>query len=117
MVKLGTAATVAATVVDSLNVPEVPVMVTLTGPPAMAELVAVSVIALEPAVAGLGLNAAVTPLGRPEAEKVTLPANPLAGVTVTVSVPLVLPWVTDKVDAAGEIVKLGASGLTVTTVA
>jgi hypothetical protein len=89
-VKLGAAATVKATIVDSLNVPEVPVMVTLTGPPTVAELVAVSVIALEPAVVGLGLNAAVTPLGRPEAEKVTLPENPLAGVTVMVSMMLVL---------------------------
>jgi hypothetical protein len=117
MVKLGAAVTVTATIVDSLNVPEVPVMVTLTGPPAVAAEVAVSVMALDPVVAGLGLNAAVTPLGRPEAEKVTLPVNPLTGVTVMESVMLVLSWVTDKVDAAGEIVKLGATGLTVTTVA
>jgi hypothetical protein len=91
MVKLGAAATVTATVVDSPNVPEVPVIVTVTGPPTVAVLVAVSVIALEPAVAGLGLNAAVTPLGRPEAEKVTLLVNPLTGVTVMVSMLLVLP--------------------------
>jgi hypothetical protein len=56
----------------------------------VAALVAVSVMALELAVAGLGLNAAVTPLGRPEAENVTLPVNPLTGVTVMVSVLLVL---------------------------
>jgi hypothetical protein len=35
-----------------------------------------------------GLNAAVTPLGRPEAERLTLPLNPLSGLTVTVLVPL-----------------------------
>ena len=29
-----------------------------------------------------GLKLAVTPLGRPEAEKVTFPLNPLAGLTV-----------------------------------
>jgi hypothetical protein len=71
--------------------PEVPVIVTVTGPPTVAVLVAVSVMALEPPVVGLGLNAAVTPLGRPEAEKVTLPVNALAGVTVMVSMLLVLP--------------------------
>jgi hypothetical protein len=93
---LGAAATVTATVVDSLNVPEVPVIVTVTGPPTVAALVAVSVIALEPPVVGSGLNAAVTPLGRPEAKKVTLPVNPLTGVTVMVSV-LVLPRLTESV--------------------
>jgi len=39
-------------------------------------------------VAPLGLNAAVTPLGKPEADKFTVPANPLLGVIVTVLVPL-----------------------------
>ena len=91
IVKLDTAATVTATVVDAVRLPEVPVMVTVTGPPTVAVLVAVSVMALEPPVVGLGLNAAVTPLGRPEAEKVTLPVNALAGVTVMVSMLLVLP--------------------------
>jgi hypothetical protein len=91
IVKLDTAATVTATVVDAVRLPEVPVMVTVTGPPTVAVLVAQSVIALEPVVAGLGLNAAVTPLGKPEAEKVTLPVNPLTGVTVMVSALLVPP--------------------------
>jgi hypothetical protein len=40
-------------------------------------------------VAGFGLNDAVTPLGRPEADKPTLPLNPFCGVTVIVLVPLV----------------------------
>jgi hypothetical protein len=47
---------------------------------------------------------AVTPLGNPDAARVTLPLNPPALVTVMVSVPL-LPWTTDKLDAEGERVK------------
>jgi hypothetical protein len=38
-------------------------------------------------VAGFGVKLAVTPLGRPEADMVTLPLNPFAGVTVIVLVP------------------------------
>jgi hypothetical protein len=63
----------------------------VTGPPVVAALVAVSVIALELLVVGLGLNTAVTPLGRPEAAKLTLPVKPLAGVTVMVSALLLAP--------------------------
>jgi hypothetical protein len=48
-------------------------------------LLVVSVSTLLP-VAGLGLNAAVTPLGNPEAARVTLPANPPYGFTVMVVV-------------------------------
>ena len=80
--------------------------------PAAAELLAVNVITLD-AVVGLVPNEAVTPVGRPEAARVTLPLNPLSGVTVTVSVPL-LPPVTDKLGADGESVKLDVP-LTVTT--
>jgi hypothetical protein len=69
-----------------VKLPEVPVMVTVTVPVAAA-LLAVSVNVLV-AVAGFGLNEAVTPLGRPEADKLTLPLKPLCGVTVTVLVPL-----------------------------
>jgi hypothetical protein len=42
-------------------------------------------------VAGLGLNAVVTPLGRLVAESVTLPVNPSAGVMVMVAAPE-SPW-------------------------
>ena len=38
-------------------------------------------------VAGLGLNAAVTPLGKPDAERVTLPLKPFDGVMLIVLVP------------------------------
>ena len=51
----------------------------------MAPLV-VSVSALAP-VAGLGLNDAVTPLGNPDAARVTFPANPPKGFTVMVEEP------------------------------
>jgi hypothetical protein len=46
----------------------------------LAELLAVSVIVLLPVV-GLGANDAVTPLGKPDAERVTLPVNPYCGST------------------------------------
>ena len=40
-------------------------------------------------VVELGLNAAVTPLGTPDAARVTLPVKPFDGTTVMVLVPLV----------------------------
>jgi hypothetical protein len=72
--------------VDAESAPEVPVMVMVVVPVAAA-LPAVSVRTLEP-VAGLVAKAAVTPLGRPLAARVTAPANPFAPVTVMVSVAL-----------------------------
>jgi len=64
--------------------PEVPVIVAVDVP-MVAEATAVNVTTLEP-VAGLVANAAVTPLGRPETTRATLPVNPFAGVTLMVSV-------------------------------
>ena len=69
------------------KLPEVPVMVTVAAP-VVAVLLAVSVRVLV-VVAGFVLNDAVTPLGRPEADKVTLPLKPFCGVTVIVFVPAV----------------------------
>jgi len=69
-----------------LRLPEVPVRVTVEVPVA-AVLLAVSVKALV-AVAGFGLKEAVTPLGRPEADKLTLPVKPFWGATVMVLEPL-----------------------------
>ena len=83
--KDGAAVTVSATVVLLVNVPDVPVMVTVTVPVA-AEALAVKVSVLE-LVAGLGLKFVVTPLGRPEADRLTLPLNPFNGVIVMVLVP------------------------------
>jgi hypothetical protein len=68
------------------NVPDVPVMVTVDVPVVAAALaVSVNVLVL---VVLLGLKEAVTPLGRPEADKLTLPLKPFCGVTVIVLVPL-----------------------------
>ncbi len=64
-----------------------PVIVTVDVPVA-APLLAVSVNVLVVVVL-LGLNDAVTPLGRPEVDRATLPLKPFCGVTVIVLVPLV----------------------------
>lgn len=66
-------------------------------------LPAVKVSVLE-ATAGLGLNDAVTPLGRPEAEKLTLLVKPLCGATLMV-VAAFDPWVTPKLLGEAESVK------------
>jgi hypothetical protein len=99
------------TVVEFVKLPEVPVMVTVTVT-VDAVLLAVSVNVLVLIVL-VGLNEAVTPLGRPEADKVTLPLKPFCGVTVIVLVPLV-PWVSAKLLGDAESVKLGTgTGFTV----
>jgi len=97
-------------VVTGVNVPEVPVIV-MVDVPAAAALLAVSVSTLE-VVEDAGLNAAVTPLGMPDALKVTLPANGLTSVTVIVSVPLE-PAAIDSVVAEGFSVKLPVTEVTV----
>jgi hypothetical protein len=71
------------------NPPDAPETVTVTVPVA-AVLPAVSVNVLVFAVLA-GLNDAVTPLGRPDADKLTLLLNPFCAVTVMLLVPLV-PW-------------------------
>jgi hypothetical protein len=69
-----------------VKLPDVPLTVTVTAPVAAALLaVSVNVLVL---VVLLGLNDAVTPLGRPDADKLTLPLKPFCGVTVMVLAPL-----------------------------
>ena len=85
-----------------MRVPEVPVTVTLTAPPDVALAAAVRVSTLLPVVVGLGLNEAVTPVGRPPAVRVTPLAKPFSGVTVMVSVELA-PWVSVTAAANGAI--------------
>jgi hypothetical protein len=90
-------------VVVAVSVPEVPVMVTVEVP-VVAGALAVSVSTLVD-VTGFVPKEAVTPAGRPEAERVTLPANGLTSVTVMVSVPLA-PCAIDSDAAEGFSVKL-----------
>jgi len=106
MVKLGVAdeLTVSASFVVAVKLPEVPVIVTVADP-VVAVLLAVSVSTLVPLV-GFVANAAVTPLGRPDAARVTLPVNPPTSVTVIVLVPL-LPWVIVRLLGESDSVKLG----------
>src|ERR1019366_5183900 len=100
-VKLGAGVTVRLIVVVLFKLPDVPVIVTVAVPVAAVALaVKVSVLLL---VAGLGLNAAVTPLGKPDAERVTLPLKPFDGVMLIVLVPW-LPCV--MVTAFGEAERL-----------
>lgn len=85
--KFGPAVTVTETEVFAVKLPDVPVIVTRTLLTVVAVLLAVSVRALEP-VPGFGLNEAVTPLGSPEATKVTPALNPFCGITLMVLAPL-----------------------------
>lgn len=85
-VKVDLAVTVRRMVVDAVNVPEVPVMVTVDVPTVAVGL-AVSVRTLVEVVGSVA-NAAVTPAGKLDAARVTEPANGLISVTAIVSAPL-----------------------------
>ena len=85
-VKLGGALMVSAIVAVLFNAPETPVTVTVDAP-VTADALAVSVKVLAPVVLA-GLNDAVTPLGRPDAVRLTLPLKPLSGPTVILLAPL-----------------------------
>lgn len=110
-VKFGGGVTVRLSVVVCVSAPDIPWMVTVTGPPVVAEAVADSVNVLDPVV-GFGLNDAVTPLGRvEETDRVTLPVKPLVGFTVIALWPLP-PWAIVKLLGDGDKVKFGG-GVTV----
>jgi hypothetical protein len=96
--------TVSAMVVVAVRLPDVPVIVTVAVP-VVAVLLAVRVSVLVEVV-GFVPNAAVTPLGKPDAAKFTLPENPPRSVTVIVLVPLP-PWVIVRLLGDAESVKLG----------
>lgn len=68
------APTVMLSRLDAVTLPEVPVITALYWP-MLADAEAVRVIVLEKDV-GFGEIDAVTPLGKPEIEKLTLPENP-----------------------------------------
>lgn len=103
-VKVGGPVTVRETVSDAVSAPEVPVIVTVKVP-TVAVAFAASVNTLAPVV-GLVPNVAVTPLGRPDAARVTLPVNADWGITEIVSVALA-PWEIDTEGAEAESEKLG----------
>ena len=105
-VKFGGAVTMRLIVVVFVKLPEVPVIVTVTVP-IVAVLLAVSVKVLA-VVAGFGLKDEVTPLGRPDADRLTLPLKPFCGVTVIVLVPLA-PCAMLRLLGDAERVKFGAA--------
>lgn len=87
--------------------PEVPVIVTEKVPVAAAAAAANVTVLVE--VVGLVPKLAVTPLGKPEADKLTLPVNPPEGVTVIV-LPALLPCVTLKLAGEADSAKSGVDG-------
>jgi hypothetical protein len=64
-------------ITDAVWPPEVPVTV-IEYCPRLAALLAENVSVLFP-VAGFGVKEAVTPLGKPDADKLTFPLNPYCG--------------------------------------
>jgi len=97
-------------VVVSTNAPLVPVIVIVAGPAAAISL-AVKVTVVDD-VDDVGLNNAVTPLGRPLAENATLPVKPGAGATEMAELAL-KPWFTFML--LGDADRVNA-GLTVTAI-
>jgi hypothetical protein len=71
-------------VVVCVRLPEAP-WITIENVP-IGALLAADKVSVLVAVVLLGLKDAVTPRGRPEADKLTLPAKPFCGVTVIVDV-------------------------------
>jgi len=98
--------TVTVSSVCRVTPPDVPVMVTMAVPTvAVPKAISVNVL-LDVVLAGL--NDAVTPLGRPEADKLTLPLKVFCGVIVIVLDPL-LPWTIFKLTGEADILKSGAA--------
>lgn len=105
--------TVRLTVVVCVKLPEVPVTVNPTVMLA-AVLLADRVRALVPVVL-VGLNAAVTPVGKPGMDKATLPLKPLTGATEIVLVPLA-PCAIVRLLGEAEILKSGFAAVAEFTV-
>jgi hypothetical protein len=105
--KLGAAVTVSDSEVYSITLPEVPVMVTVTGPPEVAVLVAEIVSTSVPAVVPAA-KLPVTPAENPVAINVTVPENPPTSVIVMVVV-AVAPWVTVTLAGEADSMKLGGT--------
>ena len=94
-------------IVVLVKLPDEPAMVTVTVP-VTAVLLAVRVNVLVLAVLA-GLNDAVTPVGKPDADKLTLPLKPFSGVTVMV-LALLAPWAIVALLDEVERVKFGGGG-------
>jgi len=92
-------------VVVFVKLPDVPVTVTVTVP-VLAVPLAASVNVLVPVVL-LGLNDAVTPLGRAAADKLTLPLKPFCALTV-IALVVVVPC--DIVKLLGDAVRAKFGG-------
>jgi hypothetical protein len=104
--KFGPEVTVKEIVVVLVRLAQTPLIVTVNVPSAAVALaVRVSVLLL--AVLA-GLKDAVTPLGRPEADKLTMPLKPLSGLMLMALV-AVFPWTTLKLlgEAASANVPIG----------
>jgi hypothetical protein len=94
-------------VVAEIN-PDVPVIVRVALPTAALLLAMIVIFPLE--LTGLGVNMAVTPLGKPLTERVTLPVKPFSGVMLT-QLELVVPWPIERVLSV-VMEKLGATRFT-----
>lgn len=103
--KLGAGFTVSVRDVVFVTLPETPVIVTVVVPVA-AVLLAINVKELLLVVTA-GLNVAVTPDGRPDADKVTFPLKPFWGVSVTVVPAPLPPCVRVRAVGDAESVKVG----------
>jgi hypothetical protein len=103
--KFGGAVTVSETVVVCVKLPEVPVMVT-AAVPMVAVPLAVNVRTLD-VVAGFVANTAVTPVGKPVAESVTVPLKLSVGAIVIVLVPPVPPCAIVTLLGAADKLKFG----------
>jgi hypothetical protein len=88
-----------------VSAPETPLTV-MGKLPAVAVLLAVKVTTLVPAVFGAA-NEAVTPLGSPDADRITLLLKPFCGITVTVPV-AVAPRGSPRLAGCSDRVKFGA---------
>ena len=103
---VGTDCTVSEIVVVFVKLPDTPVTVTVTVP-VVAVLLAVNVNVLLLVVL-VGLNDAVTPLGRPAADKLTLPLKPFCAVAV-IALVVVVPCTIFRLFGAAERTKFGGS--------
>jgi hypothetical protein len=98
--------TVRLTVVVCDRLPLVPLIVSVNVPRGVLDFVETVIVELPEPVMEPGLNDAVARDGNPLTLRLTLPLNPLLGVTVTVYV-VEFPRFTERVAGDAEIEKLG----------